>query len=138
MRVRVARGAFRGRPRSVGKPSWLRKSRGGTVGNLRVAQRTRLVWAVALISLLGTPARAADPWVVYEGGDGPGKGKHVVLVSGDEEYRSEEALPQLAKILAKRHGFNCTVLFAIGQGRHDRPEPRRQHPRPRGAPTRPT
>jgi len=36
-----------------------------------------------------------------------------VLVSGDEEYRSEEALPQLGKILAKRHGFRCTVLFAI-------------------------
>jgi len=52
-------------------------------------------------------------WVVYKGGQGPGKGKHVVLVSGDEEYRSEEALPQLGKILAKRHGFTCTVLFAI-------------------------
>jgi len=51
--------------------------------------------------------------VVYEGEDGPGKGKHVVLVSGDEEYRSEEALPQLGKILARRHGFKCTVLFAI-------------------------
>ena len=38
--------------------------------------------------------------------------KHVVLISGDEEYRSEEALPQLAKILSKRHGFRCTVLFA--------------------------
>ena len=56
---------------------------------------------------------AAHPWVVYEGGDGPGKGKHVVLVSGDEEYRSEEALPQLGKILARRHGFRCTVLFSI-------------------------
>jgi len=40
------------------------------------------------------------------------KGKHIVLISGDEEYRSEEALPQLAKILTKRHGFDCTVLFA--------------------------
>jgi hypothetical protein len=59
---------------------------------------------------------APDPWVVYEGGEGPGKGKHVVLVSGDEEYRSEEALPQLGKILAKRHGFRCTVLFAIDPG----------------------
>src|ERR1700720_1854191 len=57
--------------------------------------------------------RAADPGVVYEGGEGPGKGKHIVLVSGDEEYRSEEALPQLGKILAKHHGFKCTVLFAI-------------------------
>jgi type 1 glutamine amidotransferase len=58
-------------------------------------------------------AHAEDRWVVYKGIDGPGKGKHIVLVSGDEEYRSEEALPQLAKILAKHHGFTCTVLFAI-------------------------
>jgi type 1 glutamine amidotransferase len=52
-------------------------------------------------------------WIVCEGSAGPGKGKHIVLVSGDEEYRSEEALPQLAKILSKHHGFKCTVLFAI-------------------------
>jgi hypothetical protein len=52
-------------------------------------------------------------WLVIAGGDGPGHGKHVVLISGDEEYRSEEMLPQMAKILAKRHGFKCTVLFAI-------------------------
>lgn len=42
--------------------------------------------------------------------------KHVVLISGDEEYRSEEALPQLAKILSTRHGFKCTVLFAQDPG----------------------
>jgi type 1 glutamine amidotransferase len=52
-------------------------------------------------------------WIVYSGKQGPGQGKHIVLVSGDEEYRSEEALPALAKILAYRHGFKCTVLFAI-------------------------
>jgi hypothetical protein len=56
---------------------------------------------------------AADPWVVYDGSEGPGHGKHVVLVSGDEEYRSEETLPQLGKILARHHGFKCTVLFAV-------------------------
>lgn len=56
---------------------------------------------------------AANPWVVYDGYDGPGKGKHIVLISGDEEYRSEQAMPQLGKILAKRHGFKCTVLFAV-------------------------
>jgi hypothetical protein len=72
----------------------------------------RLIAATAIV-LLALPASAADPWITIEGGDGPGKGKHVVLVSGDEEYRSEETLPQLAKILAKRHGFTCTVLFAI-------------------------
>ena len=49
-------------------------------------------------------------WVVFEGNDS--NAKHIVLVSGDEEYRSEEALPQLAKILSKHHGFKCTVLFA--------------------------
>jgi len=43
----------------------------------------------------------------------PAKGKHVVLLSGDEEYRSEEALPMLAKILSQRHGFKTTVLFAL-------------------------
>jgi type 1 glutamine amidotransferase len=75
--------------------------------------RVALLLALPLLAAGAVPGRAADPWVTYEGGDGPGKGKHVVLVSGDEEYRSEEALPQLAKILAKHHGFTCTVLFAI-------------------------
>ena len=51
--------------------------------------------------------------LVYPGGEGPGKGKHVVLVAGDEEYRSEEMLPQLARILSKHHGFKCTVLFSL-------------------------
>lgn len=55
----------------------------------------------------------SEQWIVYEGNEGPGTGKHIVLVSGDEEYRSEEALPLLGKILAVHHGFKCTVLFAI-------------------------
>ncbi|RJP22103.1 MAG: hypothetical protein C4527_22520, partial [Candidatus Omnitrophota bacterium] len=61
-------------------------------------------------------ANAADPWAVLKGQDGPGKGKHIVFVTGDEEYRSEESMPQLAKILATHHGFQCTVLFAIDRG----------------------
>lgn len=76
-------------------------------------QRILLLLAFAMLLLTGPALHAADPWVVYEGKDGPGRGKHVVLVSGDEEYRSEETLPQLGKILAKHHGFKCTVLFAI-------------------------
>jgi hypothetical protein len=56
---------------------------------------------------------AEDPWLVFEGKDGPGKGKHVVLVSGDEEYRTEEAFPMLGRLLAEKHGFKCTVLFPI-------------------------
>lgn len=63
----------------------------------------------------GALAQVAAPraGILFEGGKGPGRGKHIVLVSGDEEYRSEEGLPQLAKILSKQHGFRCTVLFAI-------------------------
>ena len=62
-----------------------------------------------------SPARNenGDHWIVYEGEVGPGRGRHIVFVSGDEEYRSEEALPMLARILAVHHGFRCTVLFAI-------------------------
>jgi hypothetical protein len=74
-----------------------------------------LALAVALATFVAVPAisRGADPWLVLKGAEGPGKGKHVVIVSGDEEYHSEEALPQLARILAKHHGFDCTVLFAV-------------------------
>lgn len=73
------------------------------------------VLAVLTLGTLTGAARlsAADPWVTFPGGDGPGRGKHIVLVSGDEEYRSEEALTQLAKILSAHHGFKCTVLYAI-------------------------
>lgn len=53
--------------------------------------------------------------LVVEGGRGPGKGKHIVLLSGDDEYRSEEGLPQLARILGERHGFRCTVLFSLNE-----------------------
>lgn len=80
---------------------------------MRRVHRGGVLWSLVLAGLIGGSARAADPWVVYEGSDGPGRGKHVVLVSGDEEYRSEEGLPQLARILAQHHGFTCTVLFAI-------------------------
>ena len=41
----------------------------------------------------------------------PGK-PLIVFVTGDEEYRSEEGMPQIAQILNQHHGFNCKVLFA--------------------------
>lgn len=70
----------------------------------------------ALLSLLlglTVASQAVAQPVEYPGGKGPGKGKHIVFLSGDEEYRSEEGLPMLAKILSVRHGFHCTVLFPI-------------------------
>lgn len=73
----------------------------------------RLLTLIAVALTASIASAQENPWVVYDGFKGPGNGKHIVLVSGDEEYRSEEALPQLGKILAKHHGFKCTVLFAI-------------------------
>jgi len=70
-----------------------------------------LLAAIAWLSPCGLRAQS----VVYEGGPGPGKGKHIVFVVGDQEYRSEESMPALAKILARRHGFKCTVLLPINQ-----------------------
>ena len=68
---------------------------------------TRLL---ATIVLAASAAVAGEP-LVYAGGDGPGEGTHVVLLAGDHEYRSEETIPALARILSERHGFRCTVLF---------------------------
>ena len=56
---------------------------------------------------------AADDHIVYAPKDGPGGGKHIVFLCGDEEYRGEEGLPMMAKILSQRHGFKCTVLFSM-------------------------
>ena len=70
------------------------------------------VMLVATLCLAGRQA-LADPLVLPGASDGPGAEKHVVLIAGDDEYRSEEAIPQLAKILALHHGFKCTVLFAV-------------------------
>ena len=68
---------------------------------------------IAVFIIVPAHAQQKEQWVKYDGFDGPGKGKKIVLVSGDEEYRSEEALPMLGKILAKKYGFTCIVLFAI-------------------------
>jgi hypothetical protein len=68
---------------------------------------------VFVASVCSALAESGPGWVSYPAMQGPGKGKHVVLLAGDEEYRSEEALPMLAKILSGRHGFKTTVLFSI-------------------------
>ncbi len=57
----------------------------------------------------------SNPWLHFKGGDGPGQGKHVVLIAAEQEYRSEQSMPMLAKVLAKHHGFDCTVLFSVNE-----------------------
>ena len=58
-------------------------------------------------------ALATEPWLTIEGTKGIGVGQHIVFVTGEEYYRSEEGMSMFAQILAQRHGFKCTVLFAI-------------------------
>ncbi len=52
-------------------------------------------------------------WLTYRGENGPGAGRHIVLISAEQEYRSEQSMPMLAKVLAMHHGFDCTVLFGV-------------------------
>ena len=66
---------------------------------------------LAAIAFATTSATAGP--LVFEGESGAGTGKHLVFLAGDHEYRSEETLPALARILARHHGFKCTVLFNI-------------------------
>ncbi|MEM1356254.1 MAG: ThuA domain-containing protein [Planctomycetota bacterium] len=57
----------------------------------------------------------SDLWLTYPGGEGPGEGKHVVLITAEQEYRTEQALPMLARTLSTYHGFHCTVLFLVNE-----------------------
>ena len=63
----------------------------------------------------------AEDWVVYEGKSGPGKGKHIVFIASDHEYRGEETCPAIARIMAYRYGFKCTVLFGLDKDGYIQP-----------------
>ncbi|MDN5199949.1 ThuA domain-containing protein [Fulvivirgaceae bacterium BMA10] len=78
-------------------------------------------WALMRGIMKVMPAKQEDSEkykVVYKGEEGPGLGKNIVFVAGDHEYRSEESLPALARILAKRYGFTCTVVWPLDEGGH--------------------
>jgi len=71
-----------------------------------------------LLGCLSSPAHPVSEsprWLIYPGDAGPGKGKHIVLITADQEYRSEQSLPMMAGILSKHHGFDCTVLFGVNE-----------------------
>ncbi len=76
--------------------------------------RFRNTWIQPLI-LAKHSLPEGELWLTYKGGDGPGKGKHVVLIAAEQEYRSEQSMPMLAKVLAEHHGFDCTVLFSVNE-----------------------
>lgn len=67
--------------------------------------------AVAQPATTPHPAGGNPHLVTYEGTEGPGRGRHIVFLAGDHEYRSEETLPELARLLARRFGFKCSVFI---------------------------
>jgi len=84
-----------------------------------------VVLSVGPIGSVGGAANAEDV-LRFSPDSSVESAKHVVLIAGDEEYRSEETMPMLAKILSQRHGFRCTVLFSFGPGGADYIDPNNQ------------
>ena len=70
------------------------------------------------MSCAGCPGGRGRPekqWATLQGKEGPGKGKHVVLIAGANEYNPETGLPMLGHVLAEKHGFTCSLLFSINK-----------------------
>jgi hypothetical protein len=78
---------------------------------------SKLIFLLAGSALIAQahPVPDSPLWLRYEGKDGPGKGKHIVLIAADQEYRSEQSMPMMARILSDVHGFDCTVLFSVNE-----------------------
>ena len=50
------------------------------------------------------PVQENDAWLTFKGKPGgPGNGKHVVLIAAEQEYRSEQSMPMLAKAVSYTH-----------------------------------
>ncbi len=87
---------------------------------------TKICFFIVLLSgsfaFAESPAKQPSDHLVFEPTNGSKTAKHIVFLAGDEEYRSEEALPMLAQLMA-RHGFKCTVLFSMdNQGKFVAPK----------------
>jgi hypothetical protein len=77
------------------------------------AANSRTLFASLAALILGSASGHAADWLTLPAKPGTSNGKKIVLVAGDEEYRSEESCPMLAKILSQKYGFDCVVLFPI-------------------------
>lgn len=79
--------------------------------NLYAPTRCLAVCAAAFSLFIASQSQADDV-LVFEPAKGGDEAKRVVLVAGDEEYRTEESMPMLGKLLSQKHGFHCTVVFS--------------------------
>ncbi len=79
----------------------------------RLALSILTLFSIASVEVYGQADTAElPPWCTYAPAAELDRKLRIVLLAGDEEYRSEEALPMLGKLLSQRHGFHCTVLFS--------------------------
>lgn len=72
-----------------------------------------ITFLAAIAAFTAGRTQASDV-LVFDAKNSQGHAPHVVLVAGDEEYRTEETMPMLAKLLSQKHGFKCTVVFSFG------------------------
>src|SRR5207302_8292676 len=101
------------------------RRRGGRLGrslalpgrSLALPGRSLALPTVVLIGLVGITAggRVAGGAEPPKAGENRPRVPHIVFVTGDEEYRSEESMPMLAKILHRDYGFKVTVCYALGK-----------------------
>ena len=71
----------------------------------------RILHTISLITFFVPSLLSAQ--LTYSGDKGIGEGKHVVFLASDHEYRGEETCPAIARILSKKYGFKCTVIFGL-------------------------
>ena len=77
-----------------------------------------LVTSLATLIFGGVSAQAAE-WLNLPAKPGTYNGKSIVLIAGDEEYRSEESCPMLAKILSQRQVGVVVQDDDVAQGRRE-------------------
>lgn len=75
---------------------------------MKIPHRHALFSAALVLSLISNTSAQ----VTFDPKQGPGKGREVVFVLGDDEYFSEEGGPLLARILSEKHGFRTTLCFS--------------------------
>ena len=84
------------------------------------ALQTALATVAVAATLSAQDSTDSPSWLSYPGSEGGvGAGKRVVFIAAEQEYRAEQSMPMMAKLLATRHGFDTTVLFGQRDGMVD-------------------
>lgn len=83
--------------------------------NNSVNDEAKTMPKVAPVPTVAHPVPKSPLWLTYNGKSESKTRKHVVLIAAEQEYRSEQSMPMLAKVLSEHHGFDCTVLFSVNE-----------------------